>query len=569
MADQVISKQELIDAQKDAKSLEDVVNGNETKQVTTRLGESYPSVKKAIKTLFENGGLPATPFATKALMAASALVDGKYAQVTDDTVNNGLYVKTAGAWVKSGYDPLTQAKSYTDAASTTTLSESKDYTDTQKSDTLAKAQDIADESIAKVILKTTTNDISHGFIDSEGRLLGSFNSRGEFDFYPTEDTKNRLNVMQENDDSDYIYLILDKDGRILDGIDKHGNPVNSINQSSTSEIPLKTPLKTVSHTVSVKAFNRISQKLALNTTAKGRSTDPDIIVTGNGNTHPKMVYVPQGWNGYMYWLAATPTFGVVGGQAAYENPHVWASNDMFAWVELSGGRIDKPEDDNQSYWSDTHLVLDDDGWMYCIYRGSWFSFSDRCIVAKRSRDGVRWSDRIMIYNSNTDGGGADSGILSPAIYKSGTKWQMIDVLQDGKSIEFTTDYGNGVFRRSANEVIGKYEGYNTDKLVRYNPKQWGDTQQVWHIDALMVGNMHLHLVAVGDRGASMSSELYLAWSQDGWNFKVLPKLDINASNAYRSSLSVKDIGGSDVIFDLLLARTDGTIDLYELTLEIK
>ena len=78
------------------KSLEEVVNGNEVKQVTTRKGETYPSVKKAINTMFENGGLPATPFATKALMTAS-LADGDYAMVTDDTVNNGLYVKT-GAW---------------------------------------------------------------------------------------------------------------------------------------------------------------------------------------------------------------------------------------------------------------------------------------------------------------------------------------------------------------------------------------------------------------------------------------------------------------------------------------
>lgn len=104
MAD-AITIQALQDASLDAKSLEEVVNGNESKQVTTRLGESYPSVKKAIKTLFENGGLPATPFPTKALMTASALADGKYAMVTDDTVNSGLYVKAGGVWVKSKYSP--------------------------------------------------------------------------------------------------------------------------------------------------------------------------------------------------------------------------------------------------------------------------------------------------------------------------------------------------------------------------------------------------------------------------------------------------------------------------------
>lgn len=137
MAD-AITIQALQDASLDAKSLEEVVNGDEAKQVTTRLGENYPSVKKAIKTLFENGGLPAEPFATKALMTASALVDGNYAMVTDDTVNNGLYVKTTGAWVKSAYDPLAQSKSYTDAetaiAISTAVSDAKTYADANKLD---------------------------------------------------------------------------------------------------------------------------------------------------------------------------------------------------------------------------------------------------------------------------------------------------------------------------------------------------------------------------------------------------------------------------------------------------
>ena len=49
-------------------------------------------------------------FKTKALMTASALPNDSYAMVTDETVNNGPYVKTAGVWVKSDYDPLTLAK---------------------------------------------------------------------------------------------------------------------------------------------------------------------------------------------------------------------------------------------------------------------------------------------------------------------------------------------------------------------------------------------------------------------------------------------------------------------------
>lgn len=112
-----ISIQQLKDASLDVKSLEEVVNGDEDVIVTTRLGETYPSIKGSIKTLFENGGLPAEPFETKVQMVSegASLPDGQLAMVHNDPANNGLYVKTAGAWVKSAYDPLTQAKNYTDA----------------------------------------------------------------------------------------------------------------------------------------------------------------------------------------------------------------------------------------------------------------------------------------------------------------------------------------------------------------------------------------------------------------------------------------------------------------------
>lgn len=96
--------QDLANGHLDVKALGEAANGDENTIVTTRTGNTYPSAERAINIMFQNGGLPATPFTTKALMTASALVDGDYAMVTDDTDNNGLYVKTEGAWVKSEYD---------------------------------------------------------------------------------------------------------------------------------------------------------------------------------------------------------------------------------------------------------------------------------------------------------------------------------------------------------------------------------------------------------------------------------------------------------------------------------
>lgn len=118
---ELLTLQDLANGHLDVKALGEAANGDENTIVTTRTGNTYPSAERAINIMFQNGGLPAEPFATKALMTASALVDGKYAMVTDDTVNNGLYVKTAGNWVKSGYDPIKQANSYTDSAVNTNL----------------------------------------------------------------------------------------------------------------------------------------------------------------------------------------------------------------------------------------------------------------------------------------------------------------------------------------------------------------------------------------------------------------------------------------------------------------
>ena len=120
---EILTIQDLANGHLDVKALGEAANGDENTIVTTRTGNTYPSAERAIKTMFENGGLPAKPFQTKAKMITegASLLDGQLAQVYNETANNGLYVKTAGAWVKSAYDPLTQANIYTDSYLSTVL----------------------------------------------------------------------------------------------------------------------------------------------------------------------------------------------------------------------------------------------------------------------------------------------------------------------------------------------------------------------------------------------------------------------------------------------------------------
>lgn len=189
-----ITMQKLIEASMDSDSLEVLVNGDENAQVTTRLGETYPSAKKAIKTMFDNGGLPATPFTTKALMEVSELVDGQYAMVTDDTDNNGLYVKEEGVWVKSGYDPLAQAQNYTD--------------DTVKNNTVLSGRVDGTELAI--------------FTDKNGRRTWL---EVAADGGMTEHTKGfvREAILTSVHSWSFNYAVTDKNGRVLSAIYKDGS----------------------------------------------------------------------------------------------------------------------------------------------------------------------------------------------------------------------------------------------------------------------------------------------------------------------------------------------------------
>lgn len=105
-----ITKQELIDASQDALTLEQVVNGSDTTDVTSRLARTYPTLAKALRLIVQNGLLGATAFNLKSGMEASALVDNDYAVVTDDPTpaNNGFYQKRSGVFQFLAWNPINQ-----------------------------------------------------------------------------------------------------------------------------------------------------------------------------------------------------------------------------------------------------------------------------------------------------------------------------------------------------------------------------------------------------------------------------------------------------------------------------
>ncbi|PAT63915.1 sialate O-acetylesterase [Psychrobacter sp. JB193] len=202
-----ITLQRLIDASMDSESLEVVVNGDDSTDVETRLGGTYPTLAKAIKTILEQGTLNATLFKTKALMESSALVDDSYALVTDDAVadNNGYYQKQSSEWVFSGYNPSAQAKTYTDSAITTALDATSFETQTVDLEQLLTVTD-DDYNILMTIdenLDANFDGIASNRIATKGMMIFEDDSAtGAFPI--TDDFGNILSYYDDNGVFQYI-----------------------------------------------------------------------------------------------------------------------------------------------------------------------------------------------------------------------------------------------------------------------------------------------------------------------------------------------------------------------------
>lgn len=99
---------------KDAQSLGEFINGDTEQYVTTRLDKEYPTLDEALRQLFANGGVPATPFNSFSEMESSSLQNGSIAVVMHDAdaSKNGFYKKSGtGFWNYLRFNPLAEINS--------------------------------------------------------------------------------------------------------------------------------------------------------------------------------------------------------------------------------------------------------------------------------------------------------------------------------------------------------------------------------------------------------------------------------------------------------------------------
>lgn len=448
----------------------------------------------------------------------------------------------------------------------------------------------------KAISEVVSDDNLYYIVDKLGAIIGTVSADGKFDINLSDSRKTEILTtfgLKKDDNQEILYAVTDVDGAVLIYVDKTGKIYGNF-QGFTSEntnyntlIANEFPyIKDETKNFVITNNVEILSKIKLNSTAYGREVSgvrPTITINGDGFTHPQIIYVPNGWNGYKYLLAATPYFGVVATDSQYENPHLFGTNDdtLENWTQLNNGfPIDYPETENSSYWSDNYIELGDDGYLYCFYKGNFFSPTflnettgthARVVVYRRSRDGVNWSPRKVIYSSDMSGTNQDSQLVSPCVVKINSTYNNFiigntSVANPLISQNMTTRFLARVSQRSIDERI---LGLSTDNLVNFINRPFGTSKEIWHGEVKKYGNLFIGIFCVGTNNNSYGSEIWLATSFDGWNFKFCSTLI--SSNAYKSTFIIRDYKEGVITIDILLAGisapNSGVISVNRITLK--
>lgn len=108
MADEIVTRQQLVDAGLDAESLQKFISGLDSEDVLTRLGQIYPTLAKLVRMLMETGGWKA--YSTEAELLATVPTVNPSVGYAFDTKK--LYKWNGTAWIDEGLSQLDQAKNF-------------------------------------------------------------------------------------------------------------------------------------------------------------------------------------------------------------------------------------------------------------------------------------------------------------------------------------------------------------------------------------------------------------------------------------------------------------------------
>lgn len=219
----------------------------------------------------------------------------------------------------------------------------------------------------------------------------------------------------------------------------------------------------------------------------------------NQSTHPKLLYFPNGWNGYKYWMSITPYQNTID---RYENPCIVTSNDLKTWVVPKGEKNPVsgiPVDVKYGgHYSDSQLLMVGNT-MQLWYRYNKGDKKTKHVVYSpdyyyriTSTNGINWSKPQLMHSS---------------------KWSLMSLAIIYKNGQYQFWYTN----------CAKHLMYAVSK----DGINWANTTQCdiklpkgytpWHQDIVFYNNRY-YLLQTAKKLPQYSFSLYLSESSDGVHF---------------------------------------------------
>lgn len=261
---------------------------------------------------------------------------------------------------------------------------------------------------------------------------------------------------------------------------------------------------------------------------------PDPASSDGEITHPSVVYTPEKWNGYYYWMGVTP---YTSSNDQYEDPCILASNDGINWEVPAG--LTNPLDDQPGgtrYNSDTHLVFGPDNVLHLFWRyldtsgGS--PGTEENIYLRTSTDGITWTPKQLVYQSNL----TVRRILSPSFAFLDGQWHMwgVDIVTTKRVVYATSaDLSLGSWTTPVDCAVSLPSG-------RYP----------WHLFVARVGDQWVGLLndTSNSDSSGQNGDLILMTSTNGIAWTVasapcVPRAGTGYTVQYRSSFVPKVVNG--------------------------
>ncbi|HYE12267.1 MAG TPA: hypothetical protein VEF53_19015 [Patescibacteria group bacterium] len=211
--------------------------------------------------------------------------------------------------------------------------------------------------------------------------------------------------------------------------------------------------------------------------------------------HPSILFFPNKWNGYKYWLGYTCFDNK---DAKLENPCIAVSNDNVNWT-VPEGLVNpiEPAPAGLEYLADINLFMSpDEKTMYMVFKET--AGTQRQTWLRSSTNGVNWTPKVLLFQNTFED-------VSPAVLWDGTQYVMWTVKH--------ADTPNNIYMRTAPKAEGPW---SEPLLCTY---VLPEGQEPWHMDVRKLGNQYHMLLQT-----TATEPLYFGVSNNGidWTFGKKP-----------------------------------------------